>query len=356
MCYNSNPTITNSTISNNTANQGGGIMCDNSSPITTNLTITDNSANYGGGISSYGTNCNPIIVNLKISNNSANYDGGGIYCAYSVPTITNTIINENSAESGGGIHIYSLAHTTITNTNIYNNSADYGGGVWCGNASFIVTNSIVANNSNYGIYFDYGNHSLTYSNFWNNNPENFYNCDAWVGVNVTVNNNNDSIDPYGNIQLEPMFVDTANGDYHFLSVSPCIDAGVNDSVTVQTDMEGNIRIWDGNGDEDTIVDMGTYEFGSQIYTTINNFNYNFNESFYKIYPNPSKGLINIRKNNIENNSLLIRILDINGRVIDDIDRGNKELYQIDLSIYCQGVYFIKLITENNIKVKKVIIY
>lgn len=267
-CNDSNPTLTNSAISNNTANQGGAIMCDNSNPSITNLTITDNSANYGGGICCSGSSCNPLIINSNISNNSANYDGGGIYCAYSTPTITNTIITENSAEFGGGIHIYSLANTTITNSNIHNNTADYGGGVWCGNASFILTNTIVTDNSNYGIYFDYGNHSLSYSNFWNNNPENFYNCDAWVGLNVTVNNNNDSIDAYGNMQFDPIFINSSIGDFHFLSTSPCIDAGVNDSVSIEYDFDGNIRIWDGNNDSIAIVDMGAYEFGSIQIATI----------------------------------------------------------------------------------------
>ena len=45
------------------------------------------------------------------------------------------------------------------------------------------------------------------------------------GVLDTVNYNGDSCDCYFNIFMDPMFVDTTNGDLHLLAGSPCVDAG-----------------------------------------------------------------------------------------------------------------------------------
>jgi len=50
-----------------------------------------------------------------------------------------------------------------------------------------------------------------------------------------------------------------DGDYHLLPVSPCIDTGDNSVVTTATDLDGNPRIIDGDGDGEAFVDMGAYE-------------------------------------------------------------------------------------------------
>lgn len=57
----------------------------------------------------------------------------------------------------------------------------------------------------------------------------------------------------GNITGNPLFV--AEGDYHFLAGSPCIDAGTNQPwMTSATDLDGNPRI------VNSIVDIGAYEW------------------------------------------------------------------------------------------------
>jgi len=59
----------------------------------------------------------------------------------------------------------------------------------------------------------------------------------------------------GNITNAPLFVDTNDwADLRLRPDSPCIDAGNNDFVTWDTDLDGNPRIVSGT------VDMGAYEF------------------------------------------------------------------------------------------------
>jgi len=96
---------------------GGGIYCKSSSPTITDCTITGNSADSGGGIN--GLNASALTINnCTITNNSSVYSGGGIF-SYS-DTITNCIITDNI---GTGIDTY---HSTIINCTIARNS---GGGI-----------------------------------------------------------------------------------------------------------------------------------------------------------------------------------------------------------------------------------
>jgi len=60
--------------------------------------------------------------------------------------------------------------------------------------------------------------------------------------------------------LDPLFADTNNDDYHIEKGSPCIDAGINSVSKVSTDFEFDNRIIDGDNDGTATVDMGADEF------------------------------------------------------------------------------------------------
>jgi len=66
----------------------------------------------------------------------------------------------------------------------------------------------------------------------------------------------------GNIDTDPKFRDVLSGDYRLQADSPCLDTGRNDAVPtdITTDLDGNLRIIDSNGDGSAVVDMGAYEF------------------------------------------------------------------------------------------------
>ena len=147
-CEYGSPTIYNCTISGNTG--GGGISCHEGSPTISNCTIIGNTTEgSGGGI--YCDGDSPIITNCTISNNSAggrHLGGGGIYCGYSSsPTITNCIINGNSAESRGGGICCADSGPKINNCTVTGNKAGYkGGGIHCFGSSPTITNCIFWDN------------------------------------------------------------------------------------------------------------------------------------------------------------------------------------------------------------------
>jgi hypothetical protein len=78
----------------------------------------------------------------------------------------------------------------------------------------------------------------------------------------------------------------------------------------------------------------------------------FVSSSTKVYPNPSKDLVNIKN---ENNFTIeaIQLTDLNGRIIDSYLVNAKE-YVLNISNLSKGVYFITISTDNGVGVKKLV--
>ena len=218
--------------------------------ITNGYAIGVDSAGDGGGI--YGYGCALTIVNSTISGNAASANGGGICVSQGTITITNSAITENSAIANGG-GIASFGTATVVNSTIGGNTAAFdGGGIFVAGPSDLdiqLYNTIVAKNS--GLNFtDYDIAAFV----------------AISGSNNLIGNGMNSGLPHGdngNIvgtaanPIDPMFVDSANGDYRLAVNSPAIDAGDNAYVPewLTTDLDGKPRIIGGT------VDIGAYEFG-----------------------------------------------------------------------------------------------
>jgi len=133
-------TIVDCVISGNSApgSVGGGIFGPLSSSVNiTNSTISANSAAQGGGIyvsGSTSTIFGPGRLTMSNSTISGNVaaDGGGLYNGGSA-TITNSTISANSASLGGGIKNQRTGFVdgvlTVTNCTLTGNSAVDGGGI-----------------------------------------------------------------------------------------------------------------------------------------------------------------------------------------------------------------------------------
>ncbi|UPT71355.1 MAG: T9SS type A sorting domain-containing protein [Flavobacterium sp. JAD_PAG50586_2] len=69
-----------------------------------------------------------------------------------------------------------------------------------------------------------------------------------------------------------------------------------------------------------------------------------------IYPNPAKGLINIECNNTIKS---VQLYDVQGRILQtNLINGNQA--SIDISTHSNGIYFVKIISDNGIKVQKIV--
>ena len=120
-------TITNSTISGNSASLGGG-----------------NGA--GGGIYNGGSST-VNLTNSTISSNSASGAAGGIYNFGGTVTISNSTISGNLASLGGGGILTTVGTVTITNSTISGNTAGNGGGIYRIDGTTNARNTIIAKNA-----------------------------------------------------------------------------------------------------------------------------------------------------------------------------------------------------------------
>ncbi len=226
--YDCDGRIQNNTISDNWAGHAGGGLSD-CDGIIQNNTVSRNSAYFGGGLEQ----CDGTIQSNIISGNSADYSGGALsHCG---GNIQNDIISSNTAIKGGALY-YCVG--TMQNNTIYGNSAsELGGGL--GKCNGYIRNCIIWSNTapSDAQLFD--------------SASPFYSCiQDWTAGGV------------GNISSDSQLVDPANGDFHLLPNSPCIDAGCYIADLAQ-DFEGDLRPYDGTSEQrgdGSDYDIGADEF------------------------------------------------------------------------------------------------
>lgn len=136
----------------------------------------------------------------------------------------------------------------------------YGVGIACEPQAQLINNTVV-NNSSYGVSITGIGGNVTNSIIWGNEfcfnpddtPELKNNClEGYIPVG--------SFDNGGNIFTDPCFADSV--DFRLQIISPCIEAGTPDTTSLnltEYDLDGNLRIQDGNGDGLSVVDIGCYE-------------------------------------------------------------------------------------------------
>ena len=266
---------------------GGGILAFNlsensNSPrvgvLLEGNDVSDNSAfGFGGGISLFASavasppgapGVPAVRAGLELrgnkitgndaSTNQSGYDGagGGVFML---------LETEGDAVSRVGMELNTIAFNTLDNMTMVGGvhvesfiAQDQQG--FEGMAALNFENSIVAANEGVGlggpppgqpgIITPGGADNFT---VWTTHNDFFGNTagdtDGWIPLGP------------GNISADPIFVDPPN-DVHLSSASPAIDAG--DPIFVpedgQTDIDGDPRVLDGDGDGFEVVDMGIDEY------------------------------------------------------------------------------------------------
>ncbi len=248
-------------------------------PVIDNCIFEDNSNIGGWQGSTIFSNVSPIIRNCSFTGRSDGLSSSGpgstIYSQYSPSTrvynsffskciidywgsaiqywdaggeIKNCFFSDNKAGilSGYGAVTYlnnsGAAETiNITNCTFTGNQSQSGfaGALHSRGADLNITNSIFWSNGPAGLYSEYGNATIRYSDIEGGSGGTGF---ADGGNNITDN---------------PQLVNA--GNFHLTAGSPCIDAGGNTAPGLSvTDLDGDYRILDGG--TGSIVDIGADEY------------------------------------------------------------------------------------------------
>jgi hypothetical protein len=202
--------------------------------------------NNGGGV--YLTAVGSMLRDCIVSENFASSNGGGVFVENG--TVRDCLIRNNVAQRGGGIcrsNISVVSSCTIVSN--YANGAGEGGGV------FDATLNITSYWDNCIIYYNAS--AAAYSNYYFGAYTSRYVTNCCFAPELTGSLTNLA---RNNITNEPLFIDRPAGNFRLSSVSPCINAGTNQSwMTGAKDLDDYNRIqWS--------VDIGCYEFRASAIT------------------------------------------------------------------------------------------
>ena len=226
-------------------NKGAGMYNASAALTLRNIIFSNNTAvTDGGGLYNLSSSVN--LLNTSFSLNTASNNGGAVYNTSSAPTLINILIKSNVALNAGGGIYNDQSSTRLTNVTLSKNSATSGGGIYnANNSSPILNNCILwdntASSNGHELYINGGTTTLNYSCYANQLNDIYNNA----GTFTTVNHN---------ITSDPLFANTASGDFRIYSNSPCVDAGNNSYNATSSDIRGKTRI------QNSLIDMGAYEW------------------------------------------------------------------------------------------------
>ncbi|MCF7794522.1 MAG: hypothetical protein K9N39_11035, partial [Candidatus Cloacimonetes bacterium] len=228
---------------------------------------------------------NCLIANNSIGSNyvcqNFNYDG--------LTEFNNCTIVNNTAS--GGFYssaLYNYGDVNITNT-IMRNNTDY--------------EVMMVDDTQYGYVYEL---NIDHSNI-RNGEDGIYNMN-----NANVINWND-----GNINEDPLFLQSGDDPYQLTEFSSCIDSGTPDTTGLflpPWDLLHHGRIWDGDNNGEAIIDMGCYEFGADS-VGVTNHQLPMTSSQMTNYPNPFNPSTTISFNLFESGKVKVEIFNIKGQMV-----------------------------------------
>lgn len=234
--------FTHGVIANNneTGNSGGtgGAYLNGGYAIIENSTLTDNKSGSNSGNMALILNGTVTARHLRVTDNRAGSTvkvSAAVAISGTGALLQNCLIADNP---GRGIHmtgVGTIEHCTVVNNTVFGNA---GNGIDMSAGS--MANTIAYYNGN-ALYSSVASDVML--------------AGSGAASNSCAGN---YLPGSGNTQSPPLFKDLDNHDYTLLPGSPCIDVGAN-LTAVTSDLAGNPRPVDGNGDNIPAHDMGAFE-------------------------------------------------------------------------------------------------
>jgi hypothetical protein len=276
---------------------GGGIYCTEGGPTLIDCVLKRNSTTGNGGGMYCWQSSNLILINCRFTDNYASSEGGAIVTYKGNSELIDCIFENNHAYIGGSCAINSVEISFINCAFVGNQALSEGGAIsdssqaygisnvrlenclFTGNSSGLVggamnfrekingevRNCTISNNrALYGesicfkpFHAPTNNFKITSSILWGGSKQ-IYNGNN-SKITITYSDIHGGWEGQGNIDIDPLFADPNNGDYHLKSqagrwnpsseawviddvTSPCIDAGDPNSFVDDEPIPNGCRI------------------------------------------------------------------------------------------------------------------
>lgn len=238
--YRSSPTLTDCTFIGNVAEQAGGAVYNNysDSPTFINCTFTGNIAkDRGGALYNIGSD-SPTFINCNFAGNIATNNGGAVSnSSVGNPRFTGCTFTNNIVENKGGAFSSSGGNPTLTYCVFTNNlSEGHGGALYNSGVNLSAINCVFTDNTartRGGALYSHSPNSkpvLTNCILWDNAPSEVFGM-----ATITYSDVQGGFDSETNIDVDPLFADPENGDFHLKSEAgrwdPVSESWVKDDVT-----------------------------------------------------------------------------------------------------------------------------
>lgn len=250
--------------------------------------------------------------------------------------------NLNITNNGRGIS-YSGGGLNIQNTVISNNT---GAGIWCDYmdwGSSVLKNVTIADNGGFGLVISEGSIGII-------NSVIFHNAGSIIldlaSASASYSNIEGGWEGEGNIEEDPLFLESGDYPYALSHDSPCVDAGTPDTTGFHlpvNDILGNPRIWNGR------IDMGAFEWNN---IGVEEFQDSRIPGFQMMcYPNPTRGISHFAFHISQYQWVSLKIFDLHGRemaeVLVEMLPAGEHVVRWDMSGLPAGVYVVELRAEGD---------
>ncbi|NQV18123.1 MAG: right-handed parallel beta-helix repeat-containing protein [Armatimonadetes bacterium] len=318
-------------------NYGAGANLGSGNSNISNCIFRDN---HSGGFIGRG-----IISKCILFNNSGGY---AIKQYFTTLDIYNSLIFNNSEG------VYVAVGDYINNNTIINNQST-GLVVYCTFDGIFITNNII---------YDNGTPEDETQIFIHPNPYHYSfirnNVISGGIENIVIDGNESTVIITEIIDMNPEFVDIQSNNYRLLETSPCIDAGNSSNIPEEfliSDLDGNVRIWDGDGNGVAVIDIGCYEFGAPVSTSTDDYLINHVPKYelHNNFPNPFNPSTTISFSNSEKSKVLLNVYNIKGQKVktlvkDTFESGTHSVIwegsDDSGKSVCSGIYFYQLMIDN----------
>ncbi|MEQ8765314.1 MAG: right-handed parallel beta-helix repeat-containing protein [Planctomycetota bacterium] len=234
-CQSGSPTIEGNVLEGNRAAAGAGIFIDGAGGVVLRNDIRGNIADSEGGGLFLGDTQASVVLNRIHGNRAAR--GAGVNCGLQCRSVlTSNLIARNgdgATSQGGGVRCSASSNPALVNCTFFGNVATHGGGLW-NSGTTVVANSILWADT--GELVTVGGTLTVGASIIQG---------GWPGV--------------GNLSSDPRFLAPPRDDFRLSCDSPAIDAGIQSPLLSPVDLEGDLRVVDGDSDGNAAVDLGADE-------------------------------------------------------------------------------------------------